>query len=31
MDYSLSAVAPQFEAWFAAIQECYTGQGWEQL
>jgi glycosyltransferase involved in cell wall biosynthesis len=31
MDYSLASVAPQFEAWFAAILDCYTGAGWEQL
>jgi len=31
MEYSLEAVAPHFEAWFAAILDCYTGQGWEQL
>ena len=28
MQYTLDAVAPQFERWFEAILECYTGQGW---
>jgi len=28
MRYSLNGVAPQFENWFAAIQEVYTGEGW---
>ena len=31
MQYSLTAVAPQFEAWFDAIHECYTGPGWMAL
>jgi glycosyltransferase involved in cell wall biosynthesis len=31
MEYSLEAVAPHFEAWFAAILDCYTGEGWEQI
>lgn len=31
MEYSLDSVAPQFESWFSAIQECYTGQGWMAL
>lgn len=26
--YSLDSVAPQFERWFADIQEMYTGAGW---
>ena len=29
--YSLTAVAPQFERWFSAIQEVYTGQGWNAV
>jgi len=31
MEYSLESVAPMFEKWFAAISECYTGNGWEEL
>ena len=31
MEYTLSAVAPQFERWFSDIQECYTGEGWMSL
>ena len=27
-DYLLERVAPQFERWFADIQEMYTGKGW---
>lgn len=30
-DYLLERVAPQFERWFADIQEMYTGQGWMAL
>lgn len=30
-DYSLDRVAPQFEAWFQAIQEVYDGSGWMSL
>jgi glycosyltransferase involved in cell wall biosynthesis len=30
-DYSFAAVAPQFERWFAAIDEVYTGRGWMAL
>lgn len=26
--YTFPVVAPQFESWFAAIQEVYTGAGW---
>lgn len=28
MKYTLEAVAPQFERWFSAISEVYTGEGW---
>ena len=28
LDYSLEAVAPQFERWFADLREIYTGDGW---
>ena len=28
MKYTLENVAPQFESWFSAIQETYTGNGW---
>lgn len=31
MDYSLDAVAPQFEAWFGDLREMYTGQGWTSV
>lgn len=31
LDYTLSAVAPQFERWFRDIQEVYTGKGWSAL
>ena len=31
MRYSLDAVAPEFEAWFAAIADVYSGEGWAQL
>ena len=31
LDYSLEAIAPQYESWFSAIQECYQGQGWSAL
>lgn len=31
LDYSLEAIAPQYESWFSAIQECYTGLGWQAL
>ena len=31
MRYSLDAVAPEFEAWFAAITDVYSGEGWSQL
>jgi glycosyltransferase involved in cell wall biosynthesis len=31
MEYSLQAVAPRFEAWFSAVQETYTGQGWTAI
>jgi len=30
-DYLLDRVAPQFERWFADIQEMYTGKGWMAL
>ena len=29
--YTLEAIAPQFERWFADIQECYTGAGWTAI
>lgn len=29
--YTLDAIAPQFERWFADITEVYTGQGWTAL
>ena len=29
--YSLTAIAPQFERWFSAIQEVYTGKGWNAV
>lgn len=28
LEYTMDAVAPQFDAWFDAIHEVYTGQGW---
>lgn len=28
LQYSLEAIGPQYEAWFAALHEVYTGQGW---
>jgi glycosyltransferase involved in cell wall biosynthesis len=31
LKYSLEAVAPEFERYFSAVQEIYTGQGWNQL
>jgi glycosyltransferase involved in cell wall biosynthesis len=31
VDYTLDAVAPQFEAWFRDLREIYTGEGWSQL
>ena len=31
MKYSLGSVAPQFENWFSAIYEVYTGQGWTSV
>lgn len=31
MKYTLDAVAPQYEKWFAAIMEVYTGEGWLSL
>lgn len=31
LDYSLESVGPQFESWFASIQECYTKDGWNTL
>lgn len=30
-DYTLAAVAPRFEAWFQAITDVYTGQGWNTI
>lgn len=31
VDYTLTAVAPQFERWFWDITEVYTGAGWSAL
>ena len=31
LDYTLDAVAPQFERWFDALSEIYTANGWMQL
>lgn len=31
MRYSLEAVAPQFESWFASIYEVFNGKGWYSL
>ena len=31
LDYSLDAVAPQFERWFADLREMYVGEGWMAL
>lgn len=31
LEYSLDAVAPQFERWFADLREMYTGEGWSAL
>ena len=31
VDYTLDAVAPQFEAWFRDLSDIYGGQGWSQL
>ncbi len=30
-EYTLEAVAPEFERWFSDIQEVYTGRGWSAL
>ena len=30
-NYTFDAVAPQYESWFEAIDEVYTGKGWNQL
>jgi glycosyltransferase involved in cell wall biosynthesis len=29
--YTFPVIAPQFESWFGAIDEVYTGKGWNQL
>lgn len=29
--YTLPVIAPQYEQWFSAIDEVYTGKGWNQL
>ena len=31
LQYSLEAIAPQYESWFSAIQEVYTGAGWSAV
>ena len=31
LDYTLAAVAPQYERWFSDLQEIYQGQGWSAL